>query len=178
MSTFVAAIRTGSFVHAKARHRRFWLALAAGTLVFGSAMTYAHQHYLLGFSPEAEQSVGAFWSLVTIAPHKIQVGGYAAFRTDARTKLYPPGTRFVKLIVGGPGDLVIVGVDETTVNGRRVAGPLDSAARLKVEPSAFERTFILGAGDYFVVGTRPHSYDSRYWGVVHADQFIGPARLL
>lgn len=164
-------------IHPAARTRRFWIRLLSGAAVIGVGLALLLSRYRIGFSPEAEESVGSAWTWVHLHAGPVPVGDYAVFRTDRRVKLFPPGTEFVKLIVGGPGDLVRVGVNQTTVNGVKVAGPLDSAPALGVPAQTFVRTFILGPGDYFAVGTRPYSYDSRYWGPVHQRQFIGTARL-
>lgn len=178
MNASVPSDATGGWIHPRARRRWFWIVLAIGSAMIGVSVAYARLHYRIGFSPEEEQSVGSAWSLVTLAPDAVSVGHYAAFHTDARVRLFPTGTLFVKWIAGGPGDVVRVGALRTTVNGVVVAGPLDSAARLHIPVRLLERTFILGPGQYFAVGTRPHSYDSRYWGPVYSGQFIGPARLL
>lgn len=165
-------------VHGRARKPAFWGVVACGLIVMAMAASYVASTFRIGISNEAEQSVGAMFTLVHLRRGPVPVGTYGVFTTDARVKAFPVGTEFVKLIVGGPGDLVHVGADATTVNGRVVAGPLDSLGTLGLKHDDVERTFILGANEYFAVGTRPHSYDSRYWGPVREAQFVGRGTLL
>jgi conjugal transfer pilin signal peptidase TrbI len=165
-------------VHTRARTKRFWVSVALGLVFIALAAAFIATRFRIGISNEAEQSVGSMFTLVHLQRGPVSVGAYGVFLTDARVKAFPPNTEFVKLIVGGPGDLVRVDADATKVNGRIVAGPLDSLSTLGLKASDVERTFILGPDEYFAVGTRPHSYDSRYWGPVHASQFVGRGTLL
>lgn len=120
---------------------------------------------------------------------------------DLHPKL--PRERFVKRIVGLPGDLVEVRGDEVRVNGELLAQP--GAARLlrdregrplrcRVERSgarswevaddpAFRQDgavrLRVPEGRYFVMGdNRDHSSDSRIWGTVAREALTGPARFL
>ncbi|MEY2117120.1 S26 family signal peptidase [Rhodanobacter sp. FW106-PBR-R2A-1-13] len=171
-------MRLGERVHPRARRPQFIFAVLVGALAFSAATAYALRHYRIGYSAEAEQSVGSAWTLVRLQKAPVAVGEYGVFAVDGRVARFPAGTLFVKRIVGGPGDLIEVAADVTRVNGKVVAGPLDSVQALGKQVEAFERTFILAPGDYFAVGTRSHSYDSRYWGPVHSGQFVGQATLL
>lgn len=161
-----------------ARRPKFWIHVALFSAVMGVGLAYVTGHYRIGCSNEAEQSVGSMWAVIRLQGGPVPVGSYGVFTTDARVKTFPPGSWFVKRVVGAPGDLVHVGTTETTVNGVRVAGPLDSADALGLSVASLERTYILGPTEYFAVGTRPHSYDSRYWGPVDVAQFVGKATLL
>lgn len=165
-------------VHPRARSPRFLLVLLVGVAALVCAAQYALRHYRIGYSQESEQSIGSAWTLVRLKTGPVPVGTYGVFVVDGRVSRFPAGTRFVKKIVGGPGDLVEVKATGTWVNGQLVAGPLDILPVLHQHATAFERTLILGRGEYFAVGTRPHSYDSRYWGPVRARQFVGQATLL
>lgn len=165
-------------VHPRVRRPKFWIVLFVSTLALASIAVSILTRYRIGVSNESEQSVGSAWTLVSLHKGPVEVGKYGVFVTDRRVKLFPAGTEFVKLIVGAPGDLVHVGARATTVNGVVVAGPLDSLGALGLTADKVETTFILAPGDFFAVGTRPHSYDSRYWGPVHVEQFVGTASLL
>ena len=158
---------------------RFWLKTGAGLLVMALTLSYVLNNWRVGFSNEAMQSVGAGWFLVHLErDYRPAVGTYAVFHIGRGLQGFRPGTLFVKLVAGGPGALVHVGVNDTTVNGKIVAGSLDSLNALHLSPDQVVRTFIVPKNAYFVVGTRPYSYDSRYWGTVPADAFVGKAYLL
>ncbi|THD11309.1 S26 family signal peptidase [Metallibacterium scheffleri] len=158
---------------------RFWIKVSAGLLVMALALLYVLNNWRVGFSNEAMQSVGAGWFLVHLEPdYSPAIGTYAVFHVGNGLQGFRPGTLFVKLVVGGPGALIHVGVNKTTVNGKVVAGSLDSLSALHLSPNQVVRTFIVPRNAYFVVGTRPYSYDSRYWGTVPVGAFVGKAYLL
>ena len=165
-------------IHSAARTAKFWFFVVFGVVFLATIAALSVANYRIGFSNEGAQSVGSAWTFVRLHRGPVAVGKYGVFTTDRRVKRFPTGTEFVKLIVGKPGDLVHVGAGRTTVNGHEVAGALDSLQSLGLTPDQVETTYILAPGDYFAVGTRPHSYDSRYWGPVHVEQFVGTAILL
>lgn len=109
--------------------------------------------------------------------------GLVAFFTDGRQRPYKPGQKFVKLVVGLPGDLVeISGACQGSVTSP------DGAYTFALEEEVlnllgrdcrdFAASYEIPPGAYFVVGTLPGSYDSRYWGLVLPDQVIGRARTI
>lgn len=107
-------------------------------------------------------------------------GALLAFRTDSRTKIYEPGTRFVKLVRGVEGDEVLI----DNQGNMSIAGP-DGAYKdalepqvmvlLRKRPSDYAVRYRIPPGHYFVMGTLPDSYDSRYWGLVGPEQVVGKA---
>jgi signal peptidase I len=127
--------------------------------------------------------------------------GARIFPADLRPEL--PRERFVKRIVGLPGDVVEVRGDEVRVNGERLGAPgagralRDGEGRLlrcRREHSG-PRTWEVAddpareggerlhlrvpEGRYFLMGdNRDHSSDSRIWGTVERSDLTGPARWL
>lgn len=107
-----------------------------------------------------------------------------AFQTDERSRPYKPGARFVKLVRGLPGDRVDVdGECRFTITGSdgyAYRGELEPqvVALLKKQCEDFEAHYVIPDQNYFVMGTLPDSYDSRYWGLVNASQVIGRAQRL
>lgn len=112
-------------------------------------------------------------------PPEFHRGDLIVFRTDERTApYYQPGTRFVKLVRGVPGDRVVID-DSGQV---QITGP-DYRFETALEPQVVA---LLGkkTGDwavdysipddaFFAMGTLADSYDSRYWGLVKLDQVVG-----
>ena len=104
-----------------------------------------------------------------------------AFQTNERSKPYKPGTRFVKLVRGLPGDKVDVDGEcrfsITGSDGYAYRGELEPQvmALLKKQCEDFTAHYQIPPRHYFVMGTLPDSYDSRYWGLVNASQVIGRA---
>lgn len=162
------------------RRRVRILAAALVLLVVGSvAARVVTSRYRLGLSLERVQSLSSSHFIVDLHDTRLARGTYIAFYIPhALSAFFPSGTTFVKRIVGMPGDLVHVGVDATTVNGVKVAGALDGAKDLHIDPHSLVRTMVVPPGELFVVGTEPFSWDSRYWGTVPFHNVEGRAWLL
>lgn len=99
-----------------------------------------------------------------------------AFYLPVDTPYFKKGTRWIKKLVGVPGDRVVVTVDEVVINGKSYRNNMRQLL-MKIEATELQVTkeFELGKDEYFMVGETPLSYDSRFWGVVHARDMIGDA---
>ncbi len=123
---------------------------------------------------------------------EFQRGDVIVFRTDRRTMpWYQPGTTFVKLVRGVAGDRVqidaagrvqITGKDyhfESALEPQTVQSLIKqqregtAAGKSGQAPVDFTADYHLPFGEYFVMGTLPYSFDSRYWGPVMLQQIIG-----
>jgi conjugal transfer pilin signal peptidase TrbI len=106
-------------------------------------------------------------------------GDIIVFRTDKRTTpYYRPGSRFVKLVRGVPGDHVHIGaagkLQITCRNYRFDSALVPRVVKLLGKKSSeFTADYTIQPGNYFAMGTYPDSYDSRYWGLVHSGQIVG-----
>jgi signal peptidase I len=82
------------------------------------------------------------------------------------------GGRFIKRVIGLPGETVRDRRGTILVDGRRLREPYVSAAR-REQDSEFG-TWRVPAGEYFLLGdNRPFSCDSRVWGAVPRKNLIG-----
>lgn len=89
------------------------------------------------------------------------------------------GKRMAKIIAGLPGDHVVTSEDGAFVNGARVGerSPLTLANMELRRATPINMNRKLQPGELFVVGTLPRSFDSRYWGVLPAqdvDRMVKP----
>ena len=99
-----------------------------------------------------------------------------AFNLPVDTPYFKKGSRWIKKLVGVPGDRVIVRVDEVLINGKSYKNNMRQLLmKIELAESAITREFVLAEDEYFMVGETPLSYDSRFWGVVHARDMIGDA---
>lgn len=82
----------------------------------------------------------------------------------------------VKRVIAGPGETVDIGYDDIImVNGVAVEEPyLTEAAKSETYVPNYQSHYELADDEYFVVGdNRGHSCDSRYFGVVTAEEITG-----
>ncbi|MCU8013776.1 signal peptidase I [Shewanella sp. SM74] len=99
-----------------------------------------------------------------------------AFNLPVDTPYFKKGSRWIKKLVGVPGDRVIVRIDEVLINGKSYKNNMRQLLmKIELAESAITREFVLAEDEYFMVGETPLSYDSRFWGVVHARDMIGDA---
>lgn len=84
------------------------------------------------------------------------------------------GMQVGKLVVGLPGDHIQVARDELSVNGV-YWDRLWLMDRLNAPAHSYDREEIVPDGSLFVLGTYYRSYDSRYWGLLHASEITGTA---
>jgi signal peptidase I len=78
------------------------------------------------------------------------------------------GDRFIKRIIGVPGDTIIVNGTDTFVNG------IQQVEKFVTYSSSKTASSTLGEDEYFVMGdNRSVSYDSRSWGVLKKEHIQG-----
>jgi conjugal transfer pilin signal peptidase TrbI len=157
------------------------LALIAGVL--GAAAVF-HTRYWIGVDGEpGEHCLRDSVFLVDSKERRIGRGDYVAFLSRGMTPFYIDGTRVLKRVVGVAGDHILVDGQGVWVNGSfsgallhvQPGGRLAGMGRV---PGEFVRDEQVPAERWWVMGTSPRSFDSRYWGYISNDQIIGRARPL
>jgi len=153
--------------------------MAAATLaIIAGGMDYMRSRWIIGgIGPNDPSSlVGHWFFVVDRQDTQIKPGRLVAFETDDRmSPWYAPGTIFIKQVVAMPGDRVTVDTRGVEVNGHLQKGTQLLPERLSKTLDDFARTEILGVREYWVLGTAPDSFDSRYWGPIHGSQVVGMA---
>ncbi len=80
----------------------------------------------------------------------------------------------VKRLIALPGETVRISRGKVYLNNKLLTEPYLAGAAPTFLPNGDERTFILGAEQYFVMGdNRPVSEDSRYYGPISRDSITG-----
>jgi len=100
---------------------------------------------------------------------------------------HPPldGPVLIKRIIGLPGDEISVSGGFVSINGRRLDEPYVRRVNGRQEPSepfsnglpwSLQEPYKVPAGSYFMMGdNRTYSGDSRDFGPIQRDQFVGRA---
>ena len=115
-------------------------------------------------------------ALLQYGPHTLQRGDFIVFAFAGEAQSHYPGLRgqpFFKIVRGVPGDVVTVTGRQVAVNGQSVGVAKTQAYdRRPLSPIA---PTVIPPGHYYVQGTHPDSFDSRYResGLVRAEQVIG-----
>lgn len=114
-------------------------------------------------------------ALVRYGPRELHHGDLLVFAFDGEAKGRYPGLRgqpFFKRVRGLPGDVISVQTREVFVNGVAVGlAKTHAHDRCPLTPIT---PMVIPPGHYYVQGTSPDSFDSRYResGLVRADQVI------
>ena len=98
----------------------------------------------------------------------IQKGDYIVFEAKNNVFLGKRNGEIVgKQVVGVPGDRVLISNDGVFINDTKIGHIEDYAAyKLNRPARSFDASYTVPTNNYFVAGTEPHSFDSRYWGVL------------
>lgn len=119
------------------------------------------------------------WFVIDRHDQNIWRGGRVAFRADERmAPWFPLGRVVIKIATGVTGDWVRVDDSRTSINGETVSEGLALTEKLGKTTADLSRNETVPAGAYWVTGTHPKSFDSRYWGFVYERQVIGKAYVL
>lgn len=111
-------------------------------------------------------------------PQELHRGDYIVYAFDGEAKRNHPGLHgqpFFKIVRGLPGDVIDVRGRVILINGEAVGiAKTHTRDRRSLEPLL---PTVIPTGHYYVQGTSPDSFDSRYRssGLVRFDQMIGVA---
>ena len=127
---------------------------------------------IISTSPSLEHRI----FFLTKAKDSITTGDYLVFRhKDTRfvnKGLDQENDHLVKKVGCGPGEMLSVDTARIFYCGQRELGKalkVDSKGR---SLPVFEFASSVPDNSYFMVGTNPRSFDSRYFGFVHADEIL------
>lgn len=143
--------------------------IAAAILLIASKFTLA--------VPSQDYScLYASYFLVDKQVVNIQRERLVAFKLPRNTPYFAKGTRWIKKLVGMPGDHIVVNIDAVLVNGKAYKNNMNLLL-MKIDATEAEVTkeFYLADDQYFLIGETPLSYDSRFWGTIQRSDMIGDA---
>lgn len=114
--------------------------------------------------------------LVPVQIKKIKPGDYLVFRHDDTTfvnrGLNPENDRLIKRVGCSPGQILTADTDRLfSCNKQELGKALDEDSQERSLPQ-FEFSGEVPEDNFFMIGSDPRSFDSRYFGFVHADDIL------
>jgi len=133
------------------------------------------ERIIVSTSPSLQYRV--FFLIKTKINKKVETGDYLVFRhKDTRfihKGLDQENNRLVKKVGCSPGDVLT----RDAVKKEYFCGQTSLGTALTIDSKgrtlpSFQFTGPIPEGSYFVVGSNPRSFDSKYFGFVHADEIL------
>jgi len=111
-----------------------------------------------------------------VPANRIRVGDYLVFRHRdmdfVKQGLSKDNDRLIKKVGCGPGQILTSDADRLfSCNKRRVGLALNKDSQGRPLPQ-FEFNGPVPDDNFFMIGSNPRSFDSRYFGFVHADDIL------
>ena len=157
-------------------YRRFLMRAVPLSILVAAGVWYATDRYRVGIDDQLNPCLpDTRVVLIDTADHEVGLGELVAFTAHGQEPFISDGTTVVKMVLGMPGDRVVVGADFVWVNGMVVAEGLDLIGTLGRPAEDFTRSFIIPEGSVFPMGLTRDSYDGRYYGALSTASIIGQA---
>lgn len=169
------------WIKASWQQRRWWgILVLIYSAAFIAAFYFFQTHYWLGIDSQRVKCIDATVFVISVKksmPQRDQLFAIEARNTEPVIK---NGKMMAKYIRGLPGDKVTITPDEKIyVNDKLIATGM--AHLHGANPKDMRKFFgsrVLGDDEYWVMGTLPLSFDSRYYGPVKSDQIKGRAYVI
>lgn len=121
-------------------------------------------------------SLGHRIFFLTKAKNKIKLGDYLVFKhkdtSFVKKGLEPENDRMVKKVGCLPGDILTTDAEGKYFCNQRLLGTaLQTDSKGRTLPH-FLFSGPVPESSYFMVGTNPRSFDSKYFGLIHADDIL------
>lgn len=160
--------------------------LGAKTKLAGSALLVlialaAIFNVRLGFGAQTVDCIDGFVHLVRFnTPASINKNDYIVFVAPDHMGGKFKGHLVIKKVGAVAGDTIRVDngklyVNDTFVNQVEGEVTFKAAKFLGVSEASFNRTETVPSGYVLAIGTKPRSYDGRYWGILPISNVVGTA---
>lgn len=171
-------------LEASPRDRLKWLCLTVffGLLAVGLEVGF-YNHYRIAWDRQVLKCLDYHFLLVDLKNQKIVRGGIYTYRSAQAAPVIKDGTLVAKYVRGVPGDVIEIRstgpnfvMAEVYINGELVAtGMPHLRGMTKKQASKFFGVRALAEDEFWMMGTKPLSFDSRYWGPIHRSQIVARA---
>lgn len=158
--------------------KAFWVKASIALLIIFSFGWSFQSRYRIGIDTQSTLSMTNRVFLIDIKDQEIKRDKNYVFVVTKALPIYDQGTELIKRVVGLPGDTVSIDEDfNILVNHHVVAKGLWHLKEIdqKVVQERFVGSRVLAPDEFWVMGLSEKSFDSRYFGPIHADQIKGRA---
>jgi signal peptidase I len=114
-----------------------------------------------------DRIIASVWAYALGEPQR---GDLVVFQTP-----HLPDVKFVKRLMGLPGDRLAMRNGRLFINGKAIDEPYLNHDQSRARPDTLEMAErLVPEGEFFMLGDNRHnSNDSRYWGTVRREKLIG-----
>ena len=151
------------------RGEKTWAIVVLAALLTGA---WLPERIIVSTSPSLDNRI----FFLTKTKAAIKNGDYLVFKhrdtSFVRKGIDQDNDRLLKKVGCSSGEMLLVNTKKTFFCGSRKLGTaleVDSKGR---SLPFFEFTGVVPENSYFMVGTNPRSFDSRYFGFIHADEIL------
>lgn len=162
---------------------KYAVTLLLATVVVGIFLIQSHlkARYQLAFDGQTYERCLPFW---IFGVEREEIKG--AIKVNELIRFVPErdrgqkiveGSSITKLVLAKEGDRIKIEQDKLYINNRFFS-KLHLIKALKAKEGDFDTEYTIPKGKFFVGGTSPGSFDSRYWGLVDRKEIKGRVHAL
>lgn len=153
--------------------------VAVGVLVALAVAVSAMFNLRLGFGAQEIDCIDSHINITRLeTPSKVEQGDLVVFIAPKQLGENIAGHLVIKKVGAVAGDRIQIEKGMLYINDVKV-GPLDvadkAAIRMNVSVDSFSRSEVVPEGFVFAIGTKPRTFDSRYWGMLPVSSIVGSA---
>ena len=154
--------------------------VAAGAAIVVSSFAWFYSNFSIAWDRQTMRCLDVRFLLVDKRDQRPERDAIVTYISRQAAPIIKNGTVVGKYLRGMPGDTVEIRPDETIlINGVEVAKGMPHLAGIaQADKAKFFGRRVLSNNEYWVMGTEPMSFDSRYWGPIHREQILGKAYAL
>ncbi len=151
------------------RGEKTWAIVVLAALLTGA---WLPERIIVSTSPSLDNRI----FFLTKTKAAIKNGDYLVFKhrdtSFVRKGIDQDNDRLLKKVGCSSGEMLLVNTKKTFFCGSKELGTaLDVDSKGRSLP-VFDFTGVVPDNSYFMVGTNPRSFDSRYFGFIHADEIL------
>ena len=168
-------------LEATPRQRVRWLVwTVALSAVSVGAEVWFYNNYRIAWDRQILRCIDARFLLVDLKDKAIERDKLYAYTSKQSAPIIRDGSLVGKYVRGVPGDTVEIRDDDTVwVNGVKLAAGMPHLRGMTdAQKKKFYGSRVLRDGEYWMMGTKYLSFDSRYWGPINKDQIVARAYVI